>query len=474
MAEVNTNDVQLTAAVETSIGVAGTDTFKIEPNDITSFGATITRTSRNPISPNRNRRKGSITDLDSDVAFTSDLTLTSARQFLPGFMFANTIRGEAQDIPFTSIATGGDFQVSALSATQAGYLKQGALVLARGEGAVDADIEGDILEVSTVASSGDTEIDTSSSAVSTEGGTLSVIGVDISSGSATYTYNSSTNVGTVAGLASGVLSDQDIEPGMLVYLGNPFVNTGNSAAQASFDDSGDTIKGYGIVKSVVDGSGANSLEIDVISSGLMGSSSGTQGTNIYLMLPEFVRNQETTSSLYLNQSYTFEACYPNLGTSGGTVYEYSIGNHCNVMNVASPLTANSTIDWAFIGQDTENNVTSRKTGFSSAIAELYTTAFSSTQDLARLRIADLDNTGLSTDFTAFSLALNNNVSANKVLGKLGARFFNVGNFNVDMTATLVFTNPAVIDRIRNNATVRLEYILNNRDGVVGLRFLAWI
>ena len=53
-----------------------------------------------------------------------------------------------------------------------------------------------------------------------------------------------------------------------------------------------------------------------------------------------------------------------------------------------------------------------------------------------------------------------------MLGILGAKFINTGNFEVDLEAQLLFTDSAVIDRIRDNTTVTMDFILKNDDGVI--------
>ena len=62
------------------------------------------------------------------------------------------------------------------------------------------------------------------------------------------------------------------------------------------------------------------------------------------------------------------------------------------------------------------------------------------------------------------MTLNNNVSPEKVLGTLGAAFLNVGNFDVDIEAQILFTDKAVINAIKNNTTVTMEFSLRNDNG----------
>jgi len=65
-----------------------------------------------------------------------------------------------------------------------------------------------------------------------------------------------------------------------------------------------------------------------------------------------------------------------------------------------------------------------------------------------------------------SLSLVNNVSPEKCLGTLGAAFMNTGNFEVNLEAELLFTNGDVVDRIRANTTVTMDFGVENDDGAV--------
>ena len=88
---VLTNNISLAYAIETSFGVlpASPEWKLLEPNDITTFGATITTVPRAPIAKDRQRRKGTVTDLESNAEFEHDLTLESFIDFAEGFVFAN-------------------------------------------------------------------------------------------------------------------------------------------------------------------------------------------------------------------------------------------------------------------------------------------------------------------------------------------------------------------------------------------------
>ena len=193
-------------------------------------------------------------------------------------------------------------------------------------------------------------------------------------------------------------------------------------------------------------------------------------TAVDILFGEFFRNVETTDSEFLERSVHFEGQFIGLDTGGANMYQYAKGNFLNTVGFDLPLTNKSEITFDFIGTDTENPVSagSRKTGASAAVTPVTTTAFNTSADIARLRIAETDDDGITTDFKSLNLSITNNVSPEKVLGTLGAKFMNAGNFGVTVTAQLVFTNAEVINKIRANETVRMTFVIKNDNGTVAV------
>ena len=189
-----------------------------------------------------------------------------------------------------------------------------------------------------------------------------------------------------------------------------------------------------------------------------------------IVFGQFIRNRSTDHADFIERSFTFEAAYPNLGMGGDERYQYAVGNFCNTVGIALPLTDKATATFGFIGTDTDNPVAValRKTGASVAVTPAETAAFNTTADIARLRITDVDEEGITTDFKSLTLNLSNNVSPEKVVGQLGAKYINFGNFEVGLEAQLIFSDEVVIQRIRENATVTMDFVIKNSDGVIAV------
>lgn len=109
MGRVLTNNVSLAYGVQSAEGTDATAWKLLEPNTIGKLGSNVTTVARNPISKNRQRQKGTITDLDSGVEFEHDFTLEAFIDFIEGFMFARQARGAYDLMSYspTAVTSGG-------------------------------------------------------------------------------------------------------------------------------------------------------------------------------------------------------------------------------------------------------------------------------------------------------------------------------------------------------------------------------
>lgn len=436
-----TNNLSLQYAIEASLGVLpGSPEWKLlEPNTINTFGSTITTVSRNPISKNRQRRKGTVTDLDSAVEFDADLTIDSFKDFIEGFIFANFI-GPESTLPTAVSATA--YTIPAITTP----LPLNTLVNAIGflgannNGLKVVDTGGTTTSVPIVGGGLTVE-----APPATQNASLEVTGFRFSSGD--LEVNADGNLITT----TKDLTELDLTPGQSIWVGgdeavNQFAVTNN--------------KGFARVVSVA----TNLITLDKTSQVFAIDDGATKLVELYF--GQFVKNVSVDDGNYLERSYQFEAAYADLESVGNDAYEYPEGNYCNTASFELPLTNKATVGYAFVGTDTPDPVAIRKTAADAPMVPVETGAFNTSADIMRLRINEVDETGLTTDFKSVTMTLNNNVSPEKVLGNLGARFMNSGNFEVDIEAQLLFTDKAVVGAIRENRTLTMDFAIRNDDGAI--------
>lgn len=91
MGAVNTNGVSLAALREQKYGQLPENPKGeyLEPNEISTYGAELTTTARQPISKYRMSKKGTITDISSAVQFGQDTTASLLLHFLAGGIYSH-------------------------------------------------------------------------------------------------------------------------------------------------------------------------------------------------------------------------------------------------------------------------------------------------------------------------------------------------------------------------------------------------
>ena len=443
MSRILTNNINLAYSVEASLGVLeGSPVWAdVEPNGIGSYGADISTVARNPISKNRQRQKGTITNIESAVEFDSDLTLSALQDFVEGFAFSS-FQGNSS-IAATAVTATGFTVASGATA----FAPDGALI--RVTGAVDPASNG-LFQTGTNAI--DTEIVVAGlGATETTGIAIEVVGFRTATGDLDVTVSGSTTT-----LTSTVLdfTTLPILAGQAVYIGG--FNTANQFGTTAVPIS----SGLARVVSIA----ANAMVVD--KEALTFTTEANTTKDVDLFFGKFVRNVPTDHAHFLERSYQFELELPGLDSGGATMYEYAVGNLANEISLELPITDKASLSVGFVGQDANPPVAagSRATNAESATSPSQTTAFNTSADIARLRVDQVDGTGLTTDFKSLSLTINNNASPENVLGTTGAKFINAGNLEIGFEAELLFTESGVADAIRNNTTVSMDFRMSNDNG----------
>ena len=475
MGRVLTNTTSFRYGKETSLGTGWSGGRHFEINSVSNFGANISTVTRNPIDANRQRLKGSITTLESSFNVEHDLTMDTFEDFIGNFLYSR-VHNDNLDFKITAVGSSNELTVEPINSSTItdetrNYFKGGTnvyrtLVKISGlannslnkEYFVQSDMSGNVIEVlesrNPINSSSDL---TSKSLIQFAGFGIrapsvndKVSDISINNGILSFTLNDDINP---------VLAGK-VKIGQFVCFGSS-VGQSTVSLESGFIHNGNKITGLGRLKSIDD----KTYSFDKLDTSFKGIS-GTLGldANLDIYFGKYVKNVPVDNADYLEESFVFEAEFPKLGNSNETMYQYSRGNYCSQMTFNLPLADKATMNLEFMGTDTDDPVETRISGPADVSENFRRQPFNTTSDIAKIRIQDIDNEGLSTYFKSLTLTLNNNVSAENVLGKLGAQFLNLGNLEVGISAQMHFTHSKVIDNIRSNGTVSLDFALKNNDG----------
>ena len=486
MARVLTNNTTLQYAIESSIGtLPGSPAWRqLEPNNISSYGATITTVERRPISPTRGRKKGTVTNLESAVEFDGDLTMDSFDDFAEGFVFSefanvefdlthSKLNGAALDTD----TTGDTFELSSsdfASKTNGAELVSkitwaagAARTLWYARGYVAA-VNNGLHEQAAAVTGTDTGIPVTTNLTTETAPTnarVEVAGVRIGDSDLTL---------TVSGSTATLVSAADVTdwaalglyPGQFIHIGG--VDTNGAVQNALNASATDDTYGYARITSI---SGAT-LNLDKLDATLATADNSSEG-DADILFGRFLRNVATSAdsndSRYLERSYQFEAAYPDLGGAGNDEFEYAVGNFADEWAINYPLEDKATCTWGFVGTNTEPIVVagSRKTNAASAVAPVRTTAVNTSSDIVSLTT---DVVSLASDvcFKSLTITLRNNVTPETCIGTLGASYVNAGLFEVNMEGQMLFTNKEIANAVRENTTVTFASIFRNDNGGVAI------
>ena len=475
MARVLTNNVVLQYAVESSIGVLpGSPIWKLlEYGNISAYGASITTVARRPISQQRGRKKGTVTNLESAVEFDSDLTMQSMEEHAEGFVFAEFANVEFDlklvDVPPTATVTTDVFNIDSASALLAGkvvWVTTAARSLLYAKGYTNAANNG-LHELAADLGSTDTTVNVESTLVTETPATsasLQVAGVRIGDGDLTLTVSGSTAT-LVSAADVADWSVLGLLPGQFIHIGS---GTSADVLQNALKDSAtDDTYGYARITSI----SSATLNLDKLDSNFATADNTGEG-DCDILFGRFLRNVAVTAdsddNRYLERSYQFEVIYPDLGGAGTDEYEYAIGNFANELALSLPLTDKATATWGFIGTNADDITPTRKTGSApygadNAVSALRTTALNTSSDIKSLTT---DVVSLVSDvcFKSLTLTIRNNVTPENCLGTLGASFVNAGLFEVNLEGQMLFTNKEIVNAVKNNTTVTFTSITANDDG----------
>lgn len=424
-----------------------------EPNSYNDFGGQYTMVARNPINASRQRKKGSITDLEASGGYTQDVTDYNLTRLMQGFLFADA-RQKATLKPFNGAqvlagaVTSADDTYAVASGGTAFVANR--LVLASGYG-VSANNG-----LRTVVSSTATTVVVSQAltdeAAPPASANLSVVGHQFASGDLSIVM-----VGGLPALTSAAvdMTTLGLFPGEWIFVGG-------DATATQFTSQ----IGAARVASI----STTQLVLDKVGWATPAADAGT-GKTIQLFFGTLIRN-ESDPMLIKRRSYDLER---TLGQdANGIQSEHLIGAVPSEFTLTVNQAELVTCDFTFVAIDHQT-----RTGAEGLAAgdrpdiPANMDAFNTSSDFSRIKLASVTPGNavpapLFAFATELTVTINNNLSANKAIGVLGAMEVSAGTFEVGGSATVYFADVEATRAVRNNADVTLDILMVKKNA--GLLF----
>jgi hypothetical protein len=410
--------------------------YDLEPNSYSDYGSNITTIARAPISGDRQRRKGSTTDLDASGGLNQDLTQSNLTRLLQGFFFA-----DARQKPTTAPITG----AVGVTITSADATKYNA---ASGLGSFLAN---HLILASGFTNSGNNglKLVTASAAGSVTVGGLTVeasppvaaklhaVGWQFAAGDATLTVN-----GTVAtlGVTAADLTTLGLNLGEWLFVG------GDGAAEKFATGT----PFYGRISSIA----AKSITLEEFTGAPLTDTGATKTIRIFF--GTFLKN-ENVRSLIKRRSYQVER---QLGDDGsGTQSQVLVGAVPNELTINVPQTDKINVDLTFVALDEQTRTGTQGVKAGTRVSAPGEEAYNTSSDIFRQRVAILGQSSpLFGYVTEAKIVINNGVKANKAIGVLGGFDTSAADFEVSGSLSPYFQTIAAVQAVRNNADVSFNLI----------------
>lgn len=445
-AKIDSNASGLRFAEEETLGeLPGSPTwYPLEPNSYSDFGGQLKTIAREPINQSRQRKKGTITDLDASGGFNQDLTQNNMTRLLQGFMFAD-IREKFSSRPMNgtaivigAVAAADDKFVGTLISAD---VLVGDLIFASGFGVAS----NNGLKVVTAIGSGYITIGAGLADEATPPAAAKIETVGHRLASAAFDI---TIVGGLPRLArvSGAfdLTTLGLIAGEWVYLGS---------------DTAGAVLANNVGFARVNAVAAAYIEFDKTDWTAVGEV-GTAKT-IELYYGSVLKNESDPDDI-VRRTYQLERA---LGEDDdGEMSEYLVGAGANELTINIAQADKITCDLSFVATDNEQRtgLEDLKTGDRPALVNA--DPFNTSSDFSRIKLALVTDTNsapadLFAYATEMTLKINNNVQPNKAIGVLGAFDTSAGMFEVGGSLTAYFADIPAIQAVRENGDVTLDIVM---------------
>lgn len=445
---VKSEFVTLLSALEVTLGVQAAAAWmqhQPNPGGLQAFYPNLKKVARSPLSKNLQDEKGAVVGLGTAPKVVHDLSRDFIEQFGPA-AFRSLLKqpsstGQSKFLPTAVTATG--YTVAAN-----GALAQNILILAAGfTNAANNGLK--VLGAGSIA----TEIKTAGLVVEAAppaGACVYVVGVQ---GVATdIAVNAAGNLTS----AANIFTTLGLQVGMWIWLGG-----GTAAAPGALGFATAADRGFARITAIA----AGVLTVDRRSNTTWTVDPGTAKT-IQIFYGPWLRNVAGDNTDYRELSYSLELSEPGAGAAAATDFVYGLGCCINMLEINAPSEDKAVATASFVGTNFTDPSTSRATGASAATLPFANNAFTTADQVRRLRVANVDETGISVDILDWKLTINNNVKPQVQQGTLGAVRMIFGKFQVKLDITCIFIQDDVCKAIRDNRTCAFDVCIASTDGAL--------
>lgn len=456
-AKIDSNETGLAFAEEV-LGTPGIlpatpEWWPLEPNEYDDFGGELTLLARRPINPSRQRKKGSITDLDAGGGFNQDLTNTNTQKLLQGFMYASF-----REKPMAAVTS-----VSATGVVVADETLFFANMLVLASGFNNSANNG--LKLVTSVDAGTSEVRFAGTAV--EGSPpadakIVVVGYQAAAGTLDV---------VVTGNFATITSTAGVDFTTLGLIAGEFMYVGGDGAGLAFATAANN--GFKRLYSVA----AGALVIDKSVAAMVAEASTTE--TVQLFFGRVLKNE--LGSLIVRRSYNVERQLgaPDTSTPSQFQAEYLVGAFGNEMTINIEQADKINVDFSFVALDNQQRTAAEglKAGDRMTIEEA--DAYNTSTDFNSMRLALFNGADEAPDplfahILDLAVTVNNNVSVNKAVAVLGGFDVTLGIFEVSAEVTAYFSTVETVQAVRNNENVTFHAAIakNNAGFVLDLPLVA--
>jgi hypothetical protein len=444
---ISSNTTGLNYNEETALQVPGATWFGLEPNTYSKMGATFAAIARTPIVNTRQVARGTITDLDAECGFNTDLTQRNLTRLLQGFFFADAFEKPATQpfngtqVPITSvdITAGNHYNAAAnmpvflvnqlvLAKNFSNAGNNGLkLVSARTATILTTTTAGEVVEAAPPATA-----------------TLEAVG---------YQFPAGDLVLTIVG-ATVVLTSATIDPTTLGLNVGEWIGVGGDAAATQF-----ALNTPFFARVLAVNAAAKTITLDTTFKAIVGDAGAAK--TIQIFFGKCLMNAVLPANIK-RRTYTLERTLGNDGV--GNQAEYVLGSVPNDITINIAKNAKVTIDISFVGLNAQFNTGATGLIAGTRIAPPFETPFNTSHDFATIFLGVLDPANFNDAplfgfLSDLKLSVKNGVVPNKALAVLGSFEANAGDFAVTGTANAYFSTLAGVAAVKANSDCSLTAIL---------------